>query len=69
MKTMLIHAALFLASPLVLAGFVRYICHGSPATLSLSRRQAREHRALQEIEWHLLAEAQATGSDNSRQTD
>jgi hypothetical protein len=69
MNTMLIHAALFLAGPLVLAGFARYICHGSPATLRLSRRQARERRALQEIEWHLLAEAQATGSDNSRQTD
>jgi hypothetical protein len=69
MNTMLIHAALFLAGPLVLAGFVRYICRGSPVTLRLSRRQARERRTLQDIEWHLLAEAKATKNDNSRQID
>jgi hypothetical protein len=69
MATMLIHAVLFLAGALALAGFGCYICRGRPATPSLSRRKARERRTLQEIEWHLLAEAKATGSDNSRQTD
>jgi hypothetical protein len=69
MAIMLIHAALFLAGALALAGFAWYICRGRPATSGLTRRQAREHRTLQEIEWHLLAEAKATGSDNSRQTD
>ena len=69
MAIMLIHAALFLAGALALAGFACYICRGRPATRSLTRRKARERRALQEIGWHLLAEADATGNDNSRQTD
>jgi hypothetical protein len=62
---MLIHAVLFLAGALALAGFACYICRGRPATPWLSRRKARERRTLQEIEWHLLAEAKATGNDNS----
>jgi hypothetical protein len=69
MATMLINAALFLAGALALAGFACYICRGRPATWRFSRRKARERRALQEIEWRLLAEAEATGSDNSRQTE
>ena len=69
MATMLINAALFPAGALARVGFACYICRGRPATQRLSRRKARERRALQEIEWHLLAEAKATGSDNSRQTD
>ena len=69
MATMLIHAALFLAGALALAGYACYLCCGRPTAPSLTRRKARERRALQEIEWHLLAEADATGSDNSRQTD
>ena len=69
MATMLINAALFPAGGLVLAGFACYVCRGRPATHRLSRRKARERRALQEIEWHLLAEAKATGSGNSCQTD
>ena len=69
MNTMLIHAALFLAGALVLAGFACYICRGSPVTLRLSRRKARERRTLQEIEYHLLGEVKATGSDNSHQID
>ena len=69
MGTMLINAALFLAGALALAGFACYICRGRPATRRLGRRKARERRALQEIEWRLLAEAKAAGSDNYRQTD
>lgn len=69
MGILLIHAALFLAGMLALAGFARYICRGRPATPSLTRRKTRERRTLQDIEWHLLAEEKATGSDNSRQTD
>lgn len=69
MNTMLIHAALFLAGPLALAGFTWYICRGRPATLGLSRRRARELRMLQVIERHLFAEAKATEGDNSRQID
>jgi hypothetical protein len=69
MGTMLIHAALFLAGMLALAGFAGYICRDRPATSSLTRRKARERRTLQDIECHLLAEEKATGSDNSRQTD
>lgn len=68
MGTMMIHAALFLAGALALAGFACYVCL-RPGTRGLSRRKARERRALQEIERHLLAAAKATGSDNSRQTD
>jgi hypothetical protein len=69
MDTMLIHAVFFLAGPLALAGFAWYICRGRPATLRLSRRQARERRALQEIEWHLIAEAKTTEGGHSRQID
>jgi hypothetical protein len=69
MGIILIHAALFLAAALALAGFACYICRGRPVTCRLIRRQARERRTLQEIEWQLLAEAKATGSDNSRETD
>jgi hypothetical protein len=69
MASMLINAALFPAGALALAGFARYICRGRPVTRRLSRRQAREYRTLQEIEWHLLAEAKAAGSDNSLQAD
>ena len=69
MNTMLVHAALFLAGPLALAGFACYICRGRPATLRLGRRQARERRTLQEIEWHLLGEAKTTEGGHSRQID
>ncbi len=69
MATMLIHAALFLAGALALAGFACYICRGRPATPRLTRQKARERRTLQEIERHLIADSKATGSDNSRQTD
>jgi len=69
MASMLTNAALFLAGALALASFACYICRGRSATPRLTRRKARERRALQEIEWHLIAEAKATGSDNSRQTD
>ena len=69
MGTMLIHAALFLAGMLALAGFAGYICRGRPATPRLTRRKAGERRTIQDIEWHLLAEEKATGSDNSRATD
>jgi hypothetical protein len=69
MAAMLIHAALFLSGALALAGFACYICRGRPSPSRLSRRKARERRALQEIDWYLLAEAGATGNDNSRQTD
>lgn len=69
MGTMLIHAALFLAGMLALAGFAGYICRGRRPTPRLTRHKAREHRALQDIEWHLLAEEKAAGNDNSRQTD
>jgi hypothetical protein len=69
MDTTLIHAALFLAGMLALAGFACYICRGRPATPRLSRRQARERRALQEIEWHLLAAAKTTESDHFREID
>jgi hypothetical protein len=60
MDALPIYAVLFPAALLALAGFVGYVCRGRPATLSLSRRPARERRALQEIERHLLAEAAAT---------
>ena len=69
MGVMLINAALFLAGLLALAGFAWYICRGRPAVPTLSRRKARERRTLQEIEYHLLGEVEATGSDNSRQID
>ena len=57
MDIMLIYAAFFLAGALALAGFACYVCRGRPATLSLSRRKARERRTLRDIERHLLAEA------------
>jgi hypothetical protein len=66
---MMTHAVLFLAGALALAGFACYICRGRPATPSLTRRKTGERRTLQEIERHLLAEADATDGDNSRQTD
>ena len=69
MGIIVIHAALFLAGALALAGFACYICRGRPVACRLGRRQARERRTLQDIEWQLLTEAKATGSDNSRQTD
>ena len=69
MSTMLIHAALFLAARWCWPDSPCYICRGSPVTLGLSRRQARERRTLQDIEWHLLAEPKATRGDNSRQID
>lgn len=69
MGTMLVHAALFAGGILALAGYACYICRGRPAAPRLSRRKARERRALQEIEWRLIAGEKATGSDNSRQTD
>ena len=69
MDTMLIQCALFLAGALALAGFACYICRGRLVTNQLSRRKARERRTLQDIEWHLIAEAKATKNDNSRQTD
>ena len=69
MNAMLIHAAIFLAGLLALAGFACYICRGRPATSRFSRQRAGERRALEEIERHLLAEAKATGSDNSRQIE
>ncbi len=69
MNAMLIHAAIFLAGLLALAGFACYICRGRPATFRFSRQRARERRTLQEIECHLLAEAKAAESDNSRQIE
>ena len=60
MDALPIYAVLFPAALLALAGFARYVCRGRPATLSLGGRRARERRALQEIERHLLAEAGAT---------
>jgi hypothetical protein len=69
MVIMLIHGALFLVGALALAGFACYVCRGRPSTLGLSRRKTRERHMLQDIEWHLLATAKPTGSDNSRQTD
>jgi hypothetical protein len=66
---MMIHAVLFLVGALTLAGFACYICRGHPAAPELTRRKARERRTLQEIEWRLLAEADAPGSDNSHQID
>jgi len=69
LHTTLIHAALFLAGMLALAGFACYIGRGRPATVRLGRRQARERRTLKETEWHLLAEAATTESDHSRQID
>ncbi len=69
MDTMLIQAGLFLAGMLTLAGFAWYVCRGRPATLGLSRREARERRALQEIEWRLLAEAKTVEGGHSRQAD
>ena len=57
MGIMLINAAFYLAGALALAGFACYICRGRPATLSLSRRKARERRALRDIERQLLTEA------------
>ena len=69
MNTMLIHAALFLAGALALAGFACYICRGRPVTPGLSSRRAREHRMLQVIERDLFAGAKATEGDNSRQID
>ena len=69
MGIIVIHADLFLAGALALAGFACYICRGRPVTCGLGRRQARERRTLQDIEWQLLTEAKATGSDNSCQTD
>jgi hypothetical protein len=65
----MIHAALFLVGMLTLAGFACYICCGRPATFSLGRRRRGERRTLQEIEWHLLAEAETTEGGHSRQTD
>jgi hypothetical protein len=60
MDGLLFYAALFLAGPIALAGFACYICRGRPVTLGLGGRQARERRALAEIEWQLLADAKAT---------
>jgi hypothetical protein len=57
MDIILINAAFYLAGALALTGFACYICRGRPATLSLSRRKARERRALRDIERQLLAEA------------
>jgi hypothetical protein len=65
----MIHAALFMVGMLTLAGFACYICRGRPATFSLGKRRHRERRALQEIEWHLLTEAETTEGGHSRQTD
>ena len=69
MDTMLIRAGLFLVGTLMLAGFACYVCRGRPVTFSLSRRPSMERRTLQEIEWHLLAEANAAEGDHSRQID
>jgi hypothetical protein len=69
MGTILIHAAIFLAGLLALAGFAWYICRGRPAAPWLARRQARERRTLQEIEFHLLTEVKTTGTDESRQIE
>jgi len=66
---MMTHAVLFLVGALALAGFACYICRGRPVAPSLTRRKTGERRTLQEIEWHLLAEADETDGDNSRQTD
>lgn len=66
---MMIHAVPFLVGALALAGFACYVCRGHPATPSLTRRKTRGRRTLQEIERHLLTEADATDGDNSRQTD
>ena len=68
MGTVLIHSALFLAGLLALAGFASHICRGRPAP-RLTRRQARERRALKEIEYHLFTQVGAAEGDNSRQID
>ena len=57
MDIILINAAFYLAGVLALTGFACYICRGRPAALSLSRRKARERRALRDIERQLIAEA------------
>ncbi len=69
MGTMLIHAAIFLAGALALAGFACYICRGRPPTPRFSRRRAWERRTLQEIENNLFFQFKAAESDNSRQID
>jgi len=50
----LAYIALFVVGPLLLAGYVCYVCRGRPA--SVGRRRAKEMQALQEIERHMLVE-------------
>jgi len=66
LDNILTHTAFSLVGSLTLVGFACYICRGRPATLGFSGRQARERETLREIEYRLLAEAKAAGSDHLR---